>query len=104
MVPLFMLIIFCLLFFYFLKFIFFSQFLQIRCSIPGVCYGTWNSLSRTLFANKHDQSIQQEAISFRLKKETSCLSNLEEYLKKICFNFQRFYIMAATTIPWAGML
>ena len=42
---------------------------------------------------------RQEAILFRLQKETSCLRNLEQCLKKFGFKFKRFYIMAATTIP-----
>ena len=51
------------------------------CYSVRLSYGTWNSLSVTLFANKHDDIItnewRQKAISFRLQKETSCLSNLD---------------------------
>ena len=75
--------------------------------VPCVSYGTWNSISITLFVNKHDYTInkewRQEAISFRLQKETSSLNNLEQCLKHFGFKFQRFYIMAAFTFPVPGI-
>ena len=53
MIPPFMFIIFCLLFFCFLMFLFLPKYCK-YVMVPGVSYGTWNSLSVTLFANKHD--------------------------------------------------
>ena len=45
--------------------------------VLGVSYGTWNSPSVIFLANKHNYTINkewlQEAISFRLQKEISCL-------------------------------
>ena len=92
MVRPFMFIILCLLFLCFLKFKFFLKELQ-------VCYSTrwilrylefsWSSHS-LFFVNKHDYTInkewRQEAISFRLQKETDCLRNLDgPVLKKFWF-------------------
>ena len=90
MVPPFMFIISCLYFFpKYCKYV----------VVPGVYHDNWNSFSITFFANKHEYAInkewRQEAISFRLQKETSCLSNLEHF----GFKFQRSYIMATTTFP-----
>ena len=75
--------------------------------VSGVTYGTWNSLSKALFANKHNYAInkewREEAVSFRLQKETNCLSNLEQCFKNYGLQFQQFYIMATTTIPLLGI-
>ena len=45
--------------------------------VPDISYGTWDSLSVTFFANKHDcitnKEWQQEATLFKLQEKTSCL-------------------------------
>ena len=62
----------------FLKFCIFPKYCK-YVVVPGVSYGTWYSV--TLFANGHNC-----AISLRLRKETSCLSNLDgAVLKKFWF-------------------
>ena len=62
MVPPFMFIIVCLLFLCFLEFAFISQVLQMYYIAPDVSYGSWNSLSITSFANKHDNTINNECL------------------------------------------
>ena len=98
-VPPFMFIIFRLLVLCILKFVFFPKYCK-YILVPSVSYGTWNSISVNLFANKHDYTINKEwrqgAISFRLQKEISCLSNLDGAV--LGFKFKRFYITAATFI------
>ena len=55
----FMIIIFCLQFLWFLKFVFLPRYR--KCFIvPSVSYDTWNSLSVTFFANELDYAINKE--------------------------------------------
>ena len=69
MVPLFMFIIFCLLFLCFLKFTFPPSTI-----VPGLPYDTWNFPSVTFFVNKHDYTKGVATGSDSKKeKETSCL-------------------------------
>ena len=88
-----MFIIFCLLFLCLLKFLFFLKYCK-YVIVSGVSYGGWNSLSVTLFANKHgytnSKEWRQKATLFRLQKEARCLkwtnSNLDAaMLKKFWF-------------------
>ena len=80
----------------------FSQVLQI-CNSTRCILWYLEFSSITLFANKLDNTTNKEwwkeAISFRMQKENSCLSNLEQGLKYFGVKFQWFYIMAVTTIP-----
>ena len=59
MVYFFMIIIFCLQFLWFLKFVFLPRYRKYFI-VPSVSYDTWNSLSVTFFANELDYAINKE--------------------------------------------
>ena len=102
MVPPLIFITFCLLFFwFFLKFVFLPKHCK-YVTVSDVSYGTWNSSSVNVFANKHHCTInkewRQEATCLGCKMETSCLkvnkqqfgwSNAQIFFG---FRFQRLYI------------
>ena len=85
-----MFIIFCLLFLPFLKFVLSTKYYK-YVIVPDVSCGTWNSVLVTLFANKHDYTVnklwRKKVVSLRLQEETSSLSRtqMEQCFKNLLF-------------------